>query len=350
MSILENTLYKEDIEKVLSKLSLEQLKDKSLLITGGLGLICSSIADVLIVANQKYGLNMCIYIAARSRSKFEERFGTQVNLKYVAYDATQDVSFDFNVDYIIHGASLASPDKYTAEPVETMLSNIKGINNLLAYAKRNKVNRVLYISSSEVYGQKTTEEPFVEEVYGVLNIDSIRSSYAVSKQAAELLCKAYSLEYCVDTVIARPGHVYGPTASPMDKRVSSDFAFKVANQVPLILKSSGLQKRSYCYCLDVAAALLTILLKGDCAESYNVGTREVLTIKDMATIYAQAGNVPLKYTLPTEEEISAFNPMNNSSLNCDKLYSLGFQSLFPAQEGMEHTVRILRECQKKESE
>ena len=171
----------------------------------------------------------------------------------------------------------------------------------------------------------------------------------VSKRAAELLCRAYSSEYGVDTVIARPGHVYGPTASSTDKRVSSDFAFKAANQCPLVLKSSGLQKRSYCYCVDVAAAILTILLKGNSAESYNVGTRDVLTIKEMASIYSQAGNVPLEYTLPSEEELGAFNPMNNSSLNCDKLYLLGYENSFVAREGLEHTVRILRECQVKES-
>lgn len=349
MNVLRSLLYREDVERVLYKLDFEKLANKKLLITGGLGLICSAVADLLVIANQKFKLNTCIYIAARSRPKFEERFGACENVIYVAYDATQEVHFDFHVDYIIHGASLASPEKYTTEPVETMLSNIRGINNLLVYAGQEKVERVLYISSSEVYGKKKTGEAFVEGAYGSVNIDSLRSSYAISKQAAELLCKAYSSEYGVDTVIARPGHVYGPTASSTDKRVSTDFAFKAANQCSLVLKSSGLQRRSYCYCVDVAAALLTILINGNRAESYNVGTRDVLTIKEMASIYAQAGNVSLEYVLPTEEELGAFNPMDNSSLNCDKLYSLGFQSSFSAREGMEHTVKILRECQVKGS-
>lgn len=345
MNILQNALYIEDIEKTLYKLDIEKLENKSLLITGGLGLICSAIADLLVVANQKYGLNVHIYIAARSQPKFEERFGICPNVTYVAYDATQKTHFDFHADYVIHGASLASPEKYTAEPVETMLANINGIQNLLTYAEQERIDRVLYISSSEVYGNKETGEAFVEENYGLVNIDSLRSSYAVSKRAAELLCRAYSSEYGIDTVIVRPGHVFGPTASPTDKRVSSDFAFKAANRSTLVLKSSGLQRRSYCYCVDVAAAILTVLLKGKRAEAYNIGTRDVLTIKEMAEIYAQAGNVQLKYTLPTQEELNAFNPMNNSSLNCEKLYALGFQNAFTAREGMEHTVRIFRECQ-----
>lgn len=56
-----------------------------------------------------------------------------------------------------------------------MLANIKGINSLLTYAKKEKSIRVLYISFSEVYGQKLTYELYVEGIYGVLNIASMRS-------------------------------------------------------------------------------------------------------------------------------------------------------------------------------
>lgn len=347
MNILENILYKNDIERALDKLELNQLRGKSVLVTGGLGLICSAIADLLIIANQKYQLGVHIYIAARSHSKFEKHFGTIEDVIYVEYDATKNICFNFHADYIIHGASLASPEKYTTEPVETMLSNIKGINNLLTYATQERINRILYISSSEVYGRKETYDAFVEGCYGSVNIDSLRSSYTVSKQAAELLCRGFYSEYGVDTVIVRPGHVYGPTASPIDNRVSSDFAYKAANGIPLVLKSSGLQKRSYCYSVDAAAAILTVLLKGNSGEAYNVGTREVLTIKEMAEIYARVGNVPLEYATPTDMELKIFNPMDNSSLNCDKLERLGFQSSFSAREAMEHTVRILQVCQVK---
>lgn len=344
MNVLISPLYREDIKKALNKLDLTQLQGKNILITGGLGLICSAIADLLIVANQMQKLDINIFIATRSHSKFIERYGIYKNIYYVAYDATENVNFEFHADYIIHGASLASPDKYIAEPVETMLSNIKGIHNLLTYAKSEKTNRVLYISSSEVYGNKNTSEAFIEGQYGSVNIDSLRSSYAISKQAAELFCKAFYSEYNVDTVIVRPGHVFGPTASIDDKRVSSDFAFKAANNIPLVLKSSGMQKRSYCYCVDVAVAILTVLLKGRSAESYNIGTKESMSIRDMAEIYAKAGKVQLQYAVPTKSELEAFNPMDNATLNCDKLNTLGFQSSFSIRESLEHTVRILREC------
>lgn len=343
MNALTSSLYRDDIKKALNKLDLTQLQGKNILITGGLGLICSTIADLLIVANQMQELDIHIFIAARSHSKFIERYGVYNNISYIAYDATKNINFQFHADYIIHGASLASPDKYIIEPVETILSNIKGISDLLMYAKMENSNRVLYISSSEVYGMKSTSEAWVEEDYGSVNINSLRSSYAISKQAAELFCKAFYSEYNVDTVIVRPGHVFGPTASSSDKRVASDFAFRAAKKIPLILKSSGMQKRSYCYCVDVAAAILIVLLKGNSAESYNIGTKESMSIRDMAETYAKAGKVQLQYAVPMESEMKAFNPMNNSTLNSDKLNRLGFKSSFSTCEALEHTVEILRE-------
>lgn len=343
MTVLDSALYRNDLQRVLKGVDLGELRDKTVLITGGLGLICSAVVDLLLVANESLGLRVGIFLAARSYEKFEKRYKRFNNITFVNYDATQDVDFNFHVDYIIHGASLASPEKYTTEPVETMMSNINGMKNLLVYAKREKANRVLYISSSEVYGKKETSNPFIEGVYGSIDIDSLRASYAISKQAAELLCKAFYAEYGVNTVIVRPGHIFGPTASPLDKRVSSDFAYKAAKKETLILKSSGMQKRSYCYSIDTAAAILTVLLKGKNSEAYNIGAGEAVSIKEMAEIYANAGGVSLEYQEPSAMEKQAFNPMDNSSLDCTKIDRLRFHAEFSVKEGLEHTVCILQE-------
>lgn len=343
MTVLDSELYNADLQKAVSKLDLSKIQGKSILITGGLGLICSSIVDLLIVANRVKNLNVRIYLAARNKKRFDDKYQWYHDVCFVEYDALETVNFNFNVDYIVCGAGVASPDKYVSEPVETMLSNLTGVKNMLEYARDNNVKRVVYISSSEIYGRKQTDEQFAEGTYGVVDLDSVRSSYAVAKQASELLCKSYTSEYGVDTVIARPGHVFGPTASRMDKRISSDFAYKAAMGLSLEMKSSGLQKRSYCYSIDVAAAILVVLLKGGSGEAYNICTEETLTIKEMAEIYAQTGKVRLSYVEPTEKERNAFNPMNNSSLSYEKLESLGYRKIFTTKEALEHTVHILRE-------
>lgn len=339
MKLLENEIYRSDLARACKALDLSELDNKTIAVTGGLGLIGSAVIDLLAV----YGRAKKIYVLEPSRESFFLRYGNSEPLEFIEYDALKQVDLDIEPDYIIHCAGLASPELYVTKPVETILTNITGIKNLLEFTKAKSVKRILYISSSEVYGKKETDEAFAEGKYGVIDIDDIRSSYSVAKRASEMLCKAYSVEYGVDTVIVRPGHVYGPSASPKDKRISSDFAYKAANSEKLTMKSSGLQKRSYCYSVDCAAQVLTALLRGETGEAYNIGNDSVTSIREMAQIYAEAGNVELEIAEPTEEEKKAFNPMNNSALKNDKIKALGYRDSFSVREGLTHTVQILKE-------
>lgn len=341
--ILKNELYSTDLLKALDNIDLSPLKDKSILITGGLGLICSGIVDLLHKYNEKENANITIYIGDIAEEFFGVRYGEYKDIIYAKYNALEPLSFNFKVDYIIHGAGLSSPELFVNKPVETMLSNFNGVLNLLEYAKNNNTKRMLYISSSEVYGNKTTDDAFIEDVFGTSSINSIRASYSEAKRASEVLCRSYASEYGVETIMVRPGHIYGPTASPRDQRVSSAFAFMAAQGKDLEMKSSGLTIRSYCYSIDCGIALLFALLYGESGESYNIGHNEVTTIKRMAEILAKAGNVNLKIKEPTEEELKAFNPMNNSSLNNEKIKNIGYKDTFTVEEGLTHTVKILKE-------
>lgn len=342
MKLLESKLYRNDLSMVINKIDLSAFDGKSIFITGGLGLICSAIVDVLLT----YGKTGNLYIGARNAEQFQARFGGMKKVLFVKYDALSELKLGINPDYIIHGAGLASPELYTSKPVETILSNFDGVHALLEFAKTNHVKRLLYLSSSEVYGKKNTEISFNEDVYGKIDIDNIRSSYAIAKKSSEMLCKAYCSEYGINIVIARPGHIYGPSAKKNDKRISSDFAFKAARGDKLIMKSSGLQKRSYCYSLDCAIQILTILLKGENGQAYNVGHDEVTTIRDMAIMLAKAGNVEWEIKEPNMMEMRRFNPMNNSALNNNRVKSLGYQDTFTVKEGLTHTVEILKEIMK----
>lgn len=341
--IIENSIYKEDLRLVAKEISLERLKNSSVLITGGLGLICSAVVDVLIFYNQSTDANIKIYVADINEEFYESRYGKYGCVECLKYDATKPIEFDVDVDYIIHGAGLASPELYVSRPVETMLSNFDGVHRLLDYSSKHNVKRLLYISSSEVYGIKESEDAFCEDKFGSVDINSVRSSYSEAKRAAEVLCKSYSSEYNIDTVIVRPGHIYGPTASPKDKRISSEFAYRASRGEDLLMKSSGLQKRSYCYSVDCASAILFALINGVKGESYNIGHDEVTRIRDMAFMIAEAGGVKLTVKDPTVEEMAQFNPMNNSSLNNEKIKSIGYRDVFSVSEGLEHTVKILRD-------
>ena len=179
--------------------------------------------------------------------------------------------------------------------------------------------------------------------YGYIDLLNARNSYSVGKRAAETLCSAFSEEYGTDTVIVRPGHVYGPTALRSDNRVSSAWVIAAANGEDIVMKSDGTQTRSYVYCLDCASAILKVLLQGEPVQAYNISNPcSVISISEMAKIVAEAGCVRFRMELPTEEERKGFNPMPTSALESDSLQKLGWRGLFDAATGFLHTVQIIK--------
>lgn len=348
MTIYNSKQWISDIDTVLEILpELDELAGKSVLITGAAGLICSSVVDILFRYNDTHEKKIRILGAGRWHKEMHDRFNDMVNREdfaFVAYDASKANNIDDHADYIIHGASNASPDMIVKEPVETMLSNFLGVKYLLDYAKETGAKRILYISSSEVYGAKDGNEPYKEGEYGYIDLLKSRNSYSVGKCAAETMCVSYADEYGIESVIVRPGHVYGPTASSHDIRVGSAWAYAVAKGEDIIMKSDGSQIRSYVYCLDCASAMLKVLLAGENCHAYNISNPEsIITIKDLGELLSKAGNVELKVELPTMEEQKGFNPMRNSSLVATSLLELGWKGCFKAKEGLKHTVEILKE-------
>ena len=313
------------------------------MITGGLGLIGTAIADLLLVFNMKYHGSIRIIIAARDEKLFRKKYDGFSDVSFVFYDASEKLNLVTNPDYFVCGAGIASPELYTEKPIETFMSNFLGVTSILDYCTSKKVKRILYISSSEVYGDTKVPGANREGQYGVINIDAIRSSYPIAKIATEFMCKAYAAERDVNTVIVRPGHVYGPTAKEKDKRVSSDFAYRASKNETIVLKSLGLQKRSYTYSVDAAASILCVLLNGSTGEAYNIGARSETSVREMASLYAAVGNTKLVMREPSESELNSFNPMENSTVDCQKIQALGYIPQFSVEEGTEHTVKILKE-------
>lgn len=348
MFLTKSDVYNQDITRISNNFNFSKLENKSIFITGCNGLICSCLVDVIWKINIEKKLNIKLILATRNIEKTKNRFlfWNNKNISLVLYDATKPIIEKYNYDYFILGASNASPDLFMKEPVETMNSNIFGTNEILK-SIHNPNAKILYISSSEVYGLNSSGNPLKETDYGFIDILNHRSSYGISKRASETLCISYINEYNKDIIIARPGHIYGPTASKNDKRVSSSFMYDSQEGKNIILKSKGNQLRSYTYCLDCASALLIILLFGITGEAYNISNpNSICTIADMAKAFAMEANTKLLFELPKEDESKAFNPMLNSSLNSNKLENLNWKSLFSQEEGFSHSIKILNEILK----
>ncbi len=337
-----STAYWADVEKVSAAIpQVEKLFGRTILLTGATGLIGSAVAEILFSLNKKRAAGIEILLAGRSEKRTAERFPFG-GYRFIPYDALEgQVTLD-EADYIIQAASPADPASYAAMPVETMMANILGLKTWLDWAKGKKT-RVLYISSSEVYGKKSGNSPYKETDYGYVDDLNPRACYPLAKRAAETLCASYGKEYGLDFVIARPGHIYGPGMTQTDSRASAQFARKAAAGEDIVMKSAGTQLRSYCYSLDCASAVLAILTSGQSGEAYNISNpASIVSIREVAETFAQAAGRKIIFENPSDEEAAGYNMMDNSSLDSTKLTALGWRATYDIRQGVARTLEALR--------
>lgn len=341
--ILYSEKYWSDVKKIVPYIiNKEFLYGKTILVTGSGGLICSTVADVILYLNKYLDAKITLLLAGRSKEKLCTRFSTfieGIDWHFVQYDASKLFSYNSHIDFIIHGASYGDPAGIMNEPVETMLANFCGTYYLLDFLRKQGDGKLLLISSSEVYGKKSDSKPYSENYYGFVDLLLPRSSYPSSKRAAETLCVSFATEYDVQSIIVRPGHIYGPQITERDSRISADFIRKAVAKQQLILKSEGTQKRSWCHSLDCASAILTLLIKGKVSEAYNISNKNsIATIRDFAECVSKLSGVLIDFLSPAKKDIITWNAMENSSLDAKKLENLGWKGVFSLIDGIEQSL------------
>lgn len=344
-----STIYQEDLDRICQEeLPFQQLQGKSVLVTGANGLIGSCLVDTLMNLNLRCGYQIKVYALCRNKEKAEKRFVDYTAndlFSLIIADVTQPMEGDYCFDYIIHAASNAHPIAYATEPADTMKANILGTIHLLEYARNNRVDRFLFVSSSEIYGENSGHLPgFKEEDIGYLSSMSDRACYPESKRAAEALCVSYAKQYQINTVVVRPGYIYGITMNDNNSRADVQFIKRALLGQDIIMKSSGSQIRSYCYLSDTISAILYVLLLGKSKEAYNIANKDCnITIAEYAHALAAEAKVRVLFELPDEIEKQGYTRVMNSVLNADKLRNLGWEAKIDLNEGMRRLMAGLKE-------
>ena len=334
-----NRYYEQHVSDFFENAEMDFLQGKTVLISGVTGMIGSAIADALCVA----GKNTRVLGMGRSKERADNRFAypwfTAENFRFIEHDVINKCFVDEPIDFVIHAASPAYPAVFAKYPVETMTANFLGTLNLLELAKDNQA-RFLFVSSGEIYGEidKETKE---EQDYGFIDSMESRSCYPNSKRAAETLCSAYADEYGVEAVVVRLSHVYGPTMTDSDNRVSSDFIRKAKLGKDLILHSTGTTVRSYTYVLDAVSGILCALQKGKNGEAYNIADEnKVVSIRQLAEITAKAGNVSFTIDVPDTAD-KGTSSISRQVMSGEKLRMLGWKCKFDFTSGVDMTLNCM---------
>lgn len=349
-----NSIIRADVEAIVRDLgdSLKALSGKTLLVTGSAGFLCSYLVEVVATLNDLALHPPCHVIAldiweGGVHGRLAHLAGRS-EVQFVCHDVTVPVDLG-PVQWIIHGASIASPTAYRSHPLETIRVNVSGTQVMLEMSRQAGLRSLVYLSSSEIYGDP--QEAFVptpEEYRGNVSCTGPRACYDESKRLAETLCMTYHRLYGTPVKIVRPFNVYGPGQRLDDGRIVPDLIRSALRREPLGLYSDGRATRAFCYVSDAVRAIWHVLLSEADGEVFNVGNDlQEISVRELAERVREVAGPPwleIKHCVSEDAEYLTDNPQRR----CPDLTKLRTQFRFkpkvPLMQGLERTLRSYREA------
>ncbi len=348
------SLISEDIEGILRELGerMEALCGTTLLVTGASGFLCSYFVDTVAALNEMGMGQPCRVIAVDNlRTGVPERLAhleRRKDMLSVRQDVSEPLELEQRVQWIIHGASVASPTFYRRYPLETIDVNVTGTRRMLELARNDGAQSLVYLSTSEIYGDPDPAFiPTPEDYRGYVSCTGPRACYDESKRLAETLCVNYQRLFGTPVKIVRPFNVYGPGQPLEDGRIIPDLMKAASRREPMVLFSDGRASRAFCYVSDAIRAIWYVLLSDANGEVFNVGNDEQeISISGLAEQMREIAGPPW---LEIERRVSAdaHYVTDNPQRRCPELKKL--RSSFPWEprvslaEGLARTLRSYQE-------
>ena len=239
------------------------------------------------------------------------------------------------IDYVLHQAALPSVPRSIKDPLTSNAVNIDGTLNVLEAAKNAGVKKLVFASSSSVYGE-SEELPKHEAM-----TPSPLSPYAITKVTCEYYCRVFWQLYRFPTVCLRYFNIFGPYQDP-----GSEYAAVVPKFITRFLKSrvpvvygDGEQSRDFTYIDNcVQANILAATSDKIVGTHFNVACGGQFTLNDLLDKLRKIIGVDItaQYDPPRQGDI------RHSFASIDKLEALGFKPKVGFEEGLRRTVEFFR--------
>jgi UDP-glucose 4-epimerase len=315
------------------------------LITGGAGFIGSHLTDGLL--REGAAVTVLDNLSAGHRSNLEHNL-TSARFRFVEGDVLDAEVLEPLLqehDLVCHLAAIVGVPRVLADPLQAIVQNVGGTETVLALAHRHG-RRVLFASSSEVYG-KGAQVPFAEDDDRLLGSTRVaRWSYATAKALDEHLCLAYHAQG-LPVSIVRYFNAYGPR---LDARgyasVVATFIGQALANRPLTIHHDGLQSRCFTYVQDtVRGTILAATRPEALGEVFNIGSEQETSVLDLAQLILQlTGSAAETVFVPYSEAFgAAFEAVPRRVPDTSKAARLlGFRATVPLEQGLRETIAWFR--------
>jgi UDP-glucose 4-epimerase len=319
------------------------MKMNSYLVTGGAGFIGSNIVKELLKRNQTVRV-----LDNFSTGKRENLFEYRENLDFELIEGDLR-SFHTvreavkGMDYILHQGALPSVPRSIHDPITTNDVNILGTLNILEAAKEFGIKRVVYASSSSIYGDN--EELPKREDMPVRPL----SPYALSKYTAERYCQIFSNIYGLETVCLRYFNVFGPNQDPTSQysAVIPKFINLMSNGEPPVIFGDGTQSRDFTFISNnVEANLLACTANGVSGTVFNIACGERYTLLRLVEIINEILNTSIKPVFKSPRPGDVKHSLADISLAKEKLQ---FSVVTGFVEGLKNLIQLLNKKDKGKS-
>ena len=299
-------------------------------VTGGAGFIGSHLTEELV--RRDYSVTVIDNLSNGKISNIEPLLSSnQINFIQESITDLSALNKIFSdADYVFHLAALGSVPESVENPERYHDINVTGVFNVLLAARDNKVKKVVYTSSSAVYGDDP-ELPKREDM-----LPSPISPYAVTKLTGEYYCQAFHKAYGLPTICLRFFNVFGPRQDPNSQyaAVIPKFIQSIREGNPPIIFGDGEQTRDFTYVSDVVQAML-LVAENDVTGIYNISRGETITINKLANsiIGILHSGIRPEYHEPRPGDIV------HSYADITKAKSIGFSPRYTLEEGLSRTIK-----------
>jgi UDP-N-acetylglucosamine 4-epimerase len=306
-----------------------------ILVTGGAGFIGSNLVESLL-NNPKVGLVRVLDNLATGHLRNIHEFMDNSKFEFLEGDIRDKeicIKAATGIDAISHQAALGSVPRSIKDPITSHDVNVNGFLNLLEAAKVNNVKRVVYASSSSVYGD-LNESPKVEKRVG-----KVLSPYAATKMTNELYAEAYAKNYDMQIIGFRYFNVFGPKQDPEGPyaAVIPLFISAIRSNQPVHINGDGLQTRDFTYVENAVQANIRALFpkRNDAmGKVYNVAVGERVTVLKMYEMLCELGGVAPQAIHRAEREGDIRDSLANISSGGEYL---GYNPGVRMEEGLRRT-------------